>query len=92
MQIEQENTPHQITIAGNALFSYTTQLVDIKNALGVVAAELTEYSIFQNSQLLFKLYKTQEGNWFEYPDTIPPYYTAITGSIKSSIDRELVAV
>lgn len=78
-----------IVISADKQFNYTTQPVEIKNALGIPVALLSEYSIFQNEQLYFKLYKTDEGNWFELPDTIPSSYTALVNTIKIAIDTKL---
>ena len=50
-------------------FTYQVIPTEIKNMLGAVAAILDEYIITDSEHTIYKLYRTTEGNWYDFPDT-----------------------
>ena len=55
----------------NQTLYYFTQKTDIKNVLGKVSARLTEYKISVDEDMktiMYKLYKTTEGFWYDPVD------------------------
>ena len=54
---------------GNKYF-YTITLYDAKNPLGVIKQTLKEYSFYETDNaenLVGKLYRTNDGNWYDLP-------------------------
>ncbi len=49
---------------------------EITNALGVIIAVLDEYFIINKDEDVFKLYKTKEGNWYDFHgfNSVDNYY------------------
>jgi hypothetical protein len=73
---------------GNSYY-YTTSLFNVENPLGVIKATLTEYSLYRMNDgeiLIGKLYKTDEGNWYDLPDNNPINPLLLT-FIKMAIDE-----
>lgn len=73
---------------GNTYF-YTTSLFNAENPLGIIKATLTEYSLYKindSETLIGKLYKTDEGNWYDLPDNNPINPLLLT-FIKMAIDE-----
>jgi hypothetical protein len=58
----------EIVLADNRRFSYTIKQVEITNILGAAVAVLDEYFITDSGGKNYKLYKTNEGNWYDIPD------------------------
>ncbi len=72
---------------GNTYY-YTTSLFNAENPLGIIKATLTEYSLYKNDgeMLIGKLYKTDEGNWYDLPDN-NPFNPLLLTFIKMAIDE-----
>ena len=72
---------------GNTYY-YTTSLFNAENPLGIIKATLTEYSLYKKNEeaLIGKLYKTDEGNWYDLPDNNPINPLLLT-FIKMAIDE-----
>jgi hypothetical protein len=73
---------------GNTYY-YTTSLFNAENPLGIIKATLTEYSLYKVNDeeiLIGKLYKTDEGNWYDLPDNNPINPLLLT-FIKMAIDE-----
>jgi hypothetical protein len=82
------NKTEIITKDGNTYY-YTTALFNAENPLGIIKATLTEYSLFKMSNgetFIGKLYKTDEGNWYDLPDNNPINPLLLT-FIKMAIDE-----
>ncbi len=58
---------HRIILEDESEFYYAVRPFEITNALGVVVAVLNEYFITNKEGDIFKLYKTNQGNWFDFP-------------------------
>ncbi len=57
---------YRIILEDEGEFYYAIRPFEITNALGVVVAVLDEYFITNKDGNVFKLYKTNEGNWFDF--------------------------
>lgn len=56
----------QITLEDETCFFYNISPYEMRNALGVVIAELDEYSFTKNDSVEnYKLYRTKEGNLYD---------------------------
>jgi len=53
---------------GNKYF-YTISSYNAENPLGVIKATLKQYTLYDSENLLGKLYKTDDGNWYDLPMT-----------------------
>jgi len=74
---------------GNKYF-YTTSFFNAENPLGIIKATLTEYSIYKINDgdvLVGKLYKTDEGNWYDLPDNNSTINKLLATFIKKAIDE-----
>ncbi len=58
---------YQIILEDKREFFYSIKPFEITNALGVIITVLDEYFITNKDEDVFKLYKTNEGNWFDFP-------------------------
>ena len=61
-----DSTP--ISTDDGVKYYYTTARMNAENVLGVIKAILQEYSIYLKDNpedLLFKLYRTKEGYWYD---------------------------
>jgi len=73
----------------NQTFYYCTKSVDVKNALGIVRATLTEYLISIDEDLttvMYTLYKTAEGFWYDQTYEQDKNSNKVKVAIKSAID------
>lgn len=73
----------------NQTLYYLTQKADIKNVLGKISASLTEYLISVDEDMktiLYKLYKTTEGFWYDPVDEHDKALSKEKLAIKSAID------
>ena len=79
----------EITIKNGNRYFYTTSSFNVKNPLGVTRATLTEYSLYKMEDaenLVAKLYKTDDGNWYDMSPNNP--ISSITSTfIKMAIDE-----
>lgn len=57
-----------ITVKDGNKYFFTTSSCNVENPLGVIKATLVEYSLYNsdNSEIpICKLYKTNDGNWYD---------------------------
>jgi hypothetical protein len=60
----------EITVKDGNKYFYTTSSYNAENPLGVVKATLKEYTLYKigdTETLIGKLYKTEDGNWYDLP-------------------------
>ena len=83
---------NQIIIEDNSLFYYTVGPYELTNALGSIIAVLQEYNFTKkgdnNGQFSCKLYKTNEGNWYDIEDTKTTVEKGTLRLLKSAIDAK----
>ena len=82
------NTTDYVVKDGNTYF-YTITSYDAKNPLGVIKQTLKEYSFYKtdNSEnLIGKLYRTNDGNWYDLP-TEASITTALAICLKIAIEE-----
>jgi hypothetical protein len=75
----------------NQTLYYFTQKTDIKNVLGKVSARLTEYKISVDEDMqiiMYKLYKTAEGFWYDPVDEHDKVSSKAKLQIKAAIDEK----
>lgn len=82
---------HHISLNEQDILNYTIQPAEIKNALGAVAAVLNEYRFTLQDKELFKLFRTNEGNWYEFSDEISSEHLSLISALKSAIEKEEIA-
>ena len=58
----------EIILEDGRPFSYIITQVEIANSLGAAVAVLDEYIITDSSGNTYKLYKANEGNWYDIPE------------------------
>jgi len=78
-----------ITDRDGSKYFYTTASYTAANPLGVAKATLVEYASYQadNTQVpVAKLYKTNEGNWYDAPADVT-INTQLATSLKMAIDE-----
>lgn len=64
-------------------FLYTIQPYEMKNVLGAVVALLDEYSFTRKgTSETFKLYRTNEGNWYDFDENKDAVKTILLLAIK----------
>lgn len=80
----------QIILEDNSEFYYTIKPFDLTNALGNIIAVLTEYNFTKKDdntgQFSYKLFKTKEGNWYDFEDAKLVNEKGILRKLKSAID------
>ncbi len=83
---------NQIILEDNSLFYYSIKPYELTNALGNIIAVLQEYNFTKkddnNGKFSCKLYKTKEGNWYDFEDSIPLENNAIFRDLKVAIDSK----
>jgi len=81
---------NQIILEDNSQFYYTIKSYELTNALGNNVATLQEYNFTKkddnNGQFSCKLYKTKEGNWYDFEDAKLVNEKGILRILKSAID------
>ncbi|QEC69333.1 hypothetical protein FRZ67_19210 [Panacibacter ginsenosidivorans] len=78
-----------ITVHDGSKYFYTTSAFTAANPLGIVKATLIEYALYKpdNKEApIGKLYKTNEGNWYDAP-TDDVINTLLSASLKKAIDE-----
>lgn len=78
-----------ITVRDGSQYFYTTATFNAANPLGIVKATLVEYALFNNGNTgdpVCKLYKTNDGNWYDLPSENALNATQ-TVSLKRAIDE-----
>lgn len=66
-------------------FFYTIKQVEITNALGATVAVLDEYFITDSAGDNYKLYKTNEGNWYDVPEVNKRVDNSVLMGLKTAI-------
>jgi hypothetical protein len=83
---------HQIILEDTSQFYYTIKPYELTNALGNIIAILQEYDFTKkddnNGQCSCKLYKTKEGNWYDFEDAKIGSEKGILRLLKSTIDAQ----
>jgi hypothetical protein len=79
----------EIVLADNSRFSYTIKQVEIRNILGATVAILDEYFITDSAGAYYKLYKTNEGNWYDVPEANKGVNKSVLLGLKLGIDSNL---
>ena len=81
---------NQIILEDNSQFYYTITPYKLTNALGNIIAVLAEYNFTKKDdntgQFLYKLFKTKEGNWYDFEDAKLVNEKDILRKLKSAID------
>ena len=81
---------NQIILEDNSQFYYTISPYELTNALGNIIAVLQEYNFTKKDenigQIFCKLYKTKEGNWYDFEEAKMNTEKAVLRSLKSAID------
>ncbi len=89
MESEQiEVKTEKVILTGNREYFYTVNPVEIVNALGIIIATCTEYSITNFSNENYKLHKTKEGNWYDLPEENKSADKAIIMSLKLALNSK----
>ena len=80
----------QVVMEDGSIFYYSISPYELKNALGNNIAVLHEYSCVkkedENGQFTCKLYKTKEGNWYDFEDSKTSVEKGLSRLLKSAID------
>ncbi len=79
---------HRIILEDRSELSYSIRPFEITNALGITIAVLDEYFITNKSGDVFKLYKTNEGNWFDFPGVNASYNSTFLRQLKIALDNQ----
>jgi hypothetical protein len=83
---------NQIILEDNSLFYYTITPYELTNALGNIIAVLEEYNFTKKDdnrgQFSCKLYRTKEGNWYDFEEANEGVEKAIVRMLKSAIDAK----
>ncbi|HEY5368102.1 MAG TPA: hypothetical protein VIJ75_03855 [Hanamia sp.] len=83
---------NQITLEDNSQFYYTISPYELTNALGSIIAVLQEYNFTKkddnDGQFSCKLYKTNEGNWYDIEEVKMVAEKAVLRMLKSAIDAK----
>ena len=70
-------------------YSYTISIYNAENSLGVIKATLKQFTVYQpdsTENIVCKLYRTNEGNWYDLTDSNSTNSFLLT-SIKIAIDE-----
>lgn len=80
----------QIILEDNRQFNYSIKPYELTNSLGSIVATLQEYNFTKkgdaSSPLFYKLYKTKEGNWYDFEDAKSVSEKDILRLLKLAID------
>ncbi len=79
---------YQITLIDKSEFFYFVRPFEITNALGVIIAVLDEYFITNKDGDVFKLYKTNAGNWFDLPGVNSTDNYSVLRQLKVALDNQ----
>ncbi|MEP7318399.1 MAG: hypothetical protein ABI921_06650 [Panacibacter sp.] len=81
---------HQIILEDNSQYFYTIKPFEMTNILGAVIAVLEEYTFVRNElnshDVLYKLYRTKEGSWYDMEEPKLFSEKAIIRMLKTAID------
>jgi hypothetical protein len=62
--------PTNYVVKDGKKYFYTIKSYDAKNPLGIIKQTLKEYSFYKvdsSENLIGKLYRTEDGNWYDLP-------------------------
>ena len=83
---------NQVKLEDGSLFYYSISPYELKNALGHNIAVLQEYIFAKkgndSGQNSCKLYKTEDGNWYDFEDAKSSVEITISRLLKSSVDAK----
>ncbi|MDN3653996.1 hypothetical protein QWZ08_00075 [Ferruginibacter paludis] len=83
---------NQVVLEDGSSFYYSISPNELKNALGYNIAVLQEYNFSKNGdesgQNSCKLYKTKDGNWYDFEDAKTTVEKGTLGLLKSAIDTK----
>jgi hypothetical protein len=83
---------NQVVLEDGSVFYYSISPYDLTNALGNNIAILQEYNFAkkgdESGQFTCKLYKTKDGNWYDFEDTKTTVEKGILRLLKSAIDTK----
>ncbi len=79
---------HRIILEDGSNFFYVILPFEIRNAIGVIEAVLDEYFIKNKSGVIFKLYTTNEGNWFDFPGVNSGDNYSFLRELKVALDNQ----
>jgi hypothetical protein len=83
---------NQITLEDKSQFYYAISPFELTNALGNIIAVLQEYNFTKkddnSGQFSCKLYKTKEGNWYDFEDAKTTVEKVTLRMLKSGIDTK----
>jgi hypothetical protein len=81
---------NEVILEDNSIFYYTIKPYELANAIGTIITILKEYSFIKkdNASATFccKLYRTNEGNWYDIEASEMPSEKDIFRMLKSGID------
>jgi len=81
---------NQVKLEDGSLFYYSISPYELKNALGHNIAVLQEYNFAkkgdEGGQNSCKLYKTKDGNWYDFEDAKATFEKRTMRLLKSAID------
>ena len=82
---------NQVVLEDSSIFYYSISPYDLKNALGHNIAVLQECNFAkkgeESGQNSCKLYKTKDGNWYDFEDAKSPGRT-ISRLLKSAVEAK----
>jgi hypothetical protein len=82
----------QVVLEDGSVFYYSISPYDLKNALGNSIAVLQEYNFAkkgdESGQFNYKLYKTKDGNWYDFDDAKTTVEKGTLRLLKSAIDAK----
>ena len=83
---------NQFILEDNSQFYYTIKPYELTNALGNIIALLREYNFTKKDdnqgKFSCKLYKTKEGNWYDFEDTKIITEKGVLRMLKSAVDAK----
>jgi hypothetical protein len=81
---------NQITLEDGSEYFYTVKPYELTNAIGNIIAVLQEYNFAKkddnNGEFPCKLYKTKEGNWYDFEEAKIITEKGVLRMLKSAID------
>jgi hypothetical protein len=82
----------QVVLEDGSVFYYSISPYELKNALGYNIAVLQEYNFAkkgdESGQNSCKLYKTKDGNWYDFDDAKATVEKGTLRLLKSAIDAK----
>ena len=83
---------NQVKLEDGSIYYYSISPYELKNTLGQNIAILQEYNFSkkkdESGQATSKLYKTKDGNWFDFEDARTATEMAISRLLKSAVDAK----